>query len=118
MSYSGPMSHELQPEQGSFLLNTVYLPGLKNEHRLTRTVIEAIPLDKGDYRPDPVSKSAMELAWHIAVTEARFLEAVANGGFDFSPRPLPESIKNSADLSAWYAENFQSRLEKLSTLSN
>jgi len=38
-------------------------PNIKTEHATTRRVIEAIPLDKGDYRPDPVSKSALELAW-------------------------------------------------------
>ncbi len=75
-------------------------------------------MEKGDYRPDEVSKSALELAWHIAATEMRFLEAVAAGEFDFTPRPLPPSIKNSADLSAWYAEHFAPRLEKLATLSN
>ena len=48
----------LQPEQADFLLRGVYLPGLKNEHRITKTVIESIPPDKGGYRPDEISKSA------------------------------------------------------------
>ena len=79
----------IQPDQAVFLLNGAYLPSLKNEQRITRSVIEAIPLDKGDYRPDEISKSALDLAWHIAVTEMRFMDAVATGGFDFSPRPHP-----------------------------
>jgi uncharacterized damage-inducible protein DinB len=108
----------IQPEQAAFLLNTVYLPALRNEHRITKAVIDAIPLDKGDYRPDSVSKSASELAWHIAATEMRFLDAIPAGAFDFTPRPCPESIKNSADLSAWYVDNFTSRLAKLTTMSN
>ena len=84
----------------------VYLPGLKNEHAITKSVIEAIPQDKSDYRPDSVSKSALDLAWHIVNTEMVFTDAVAVGAFDFTPRPRPESIKNSADLAHWYAENF------------
>jgi uncharacterized damage-inducible protein DinB len=108
----------VQPDQVNFLLNGIYLPGLKNEHRLTKSVIAAIPLDKGDYRPDEISKSALDLAYHIAATELRFMEAVAEGEFDFSPRPRPESIKNSADLVSWYAENFEGRFEKLTQLSN
>jgi uncharacterized damage-inducible protein DinB len=107
----------LQPEQATFLLHGVYLPGLKGEHRITKTVIEAIPLDKGDYRPDDISKSAIDLAWHIVATENRFIDAVLNGGFDFTPNPRPESVKNSADLLGWYAENFEPRLEKLAALS-
>ena len=108
----------IQADQATFLLNNLYLPGLKNEHRLTKSVIEAIPLDKGDYRPDEVSKSALELAWHITATEMRFLDAVPAGEFDFSPRPRPESVRTSAELVQWYTSNFNERFEKLTTLSN
>jgi uncharacterized damage-inducible protein DinB len=108
----------IQPDQANFLLHGVYLPGLKNEYRITKSVIEAIPLDKGDHRPDEISKCALELAWHIAATEMRFMEAVAAGEFDFAPRPKPDSIKNSADLSAWYTDNFEPRFEKLTSLTN
>jgi len=108
----------MQPDQASFLLNTVYLPGLKNEHRLTTNVIAAIPVDKGDYRPDGVSKSAIDLAWHIVATEMRFLDAIAAGEFDFTPKPRPDSVKTSADLVAWYAQNFEPRIQKLTKLSN
>ena len=108
----------MQADQASFLLQGVCLPGLKNEHRLTRSVIEAIPLDKGDYRPDAVSKSALDLAWHIVATEMRFMEAVVAGAFDFSPKPRPDSVKNSKDLSAWYAENFEPHFQALTKLSN
>ena len=108
----------IQPDQAVFLLNGVYLPGLKNEQRITKSVIEAIPADKGDYRPDEISKSALELAWHIVVTEMRFMEAVAAGEFDFSPRPLPDSVKTSGDLAGWYTENFGTRFEGLTKLSS
>ena len=108
----------IQPDQARFLLEAVYLPGLKNEHGITKNVIGAIPLDQGDYRPDGISKSALELSWHIAATEMRFLDALPAGEFDLSPRPRPESIKNSADLTAWYTDNFELRFEKLAKLSN
>lgn len=108
----------IQPDQADFLLRSIYLPGLKNEHRLTKSVIAAIPLDKGDYHPDGISRSALELAWHIVAAEMRFMDALPAGEFDLSPKPLPDSIKNSADLTAWYTENFEQRFEKLTKLSN
>ena len=108
----------IQTEQANFLLNGVYLPGLKNEQRITKSVIEAIPQDKGDYRPDGISKSALELAWHIVATEMRFMEAVQAGAFDLSPRVLPDSIKTSKDLVAWYQANFESHFNRLTKLSN
>jgi uncharacterized damage-inducible protein DinB len=109
---------QLQPDQASFLLHNVYLPGLKGEQRITKSIIEAIPLDQGDYRPDEISKTALELGWHIASAEMRFMNAVEAGGFDLSPMPRPDSIKNSADLSAWYVKNFEAHFEKLTKLSN
>jgi uncharacterized damage-inducible protein DinB len=108
----------LQSDQANFLLQSMYLPGLKNEHRITKSVIESIPAEKGAYRPDEISKSALDLAWHIASTEIRFMEAVAAGKFDLSPRPLPNSIKTSQDLAGWYAEQFNSHFEKLTKLTS
>jgi uncharacterized damage-inducible protein DinB len=108
----------LQPDQAGFLLHTVFLPGFKNEHRITKTVIAAIPPDKSDYRPDEISKTALELAWHIAATEMRFMDAVAAGEFEFTPRPRPDTVKTPDDLNRWYTENFDQRIEKLSQLSN
>ncbi|MGA3189093.1 MAG: DinB family protein [Bryobacteraceae bacterium] len=108
----------MQPDQAAFLLNTIYLPGLKGEHRLTKGVIEAIPEDKGDYRPDEISKTALDLAWHIVGAEMRFMGVVSTGAFDLSPNPLPASVKNSKDLAAWYAPNFEQHLDQLSKLSD
>lgn len=107
----------MQPDQAAFLLNAVFLPGLENEQRITKAVIEAIPADKGDFRPDGISKSALDLAWHIAATEARFLDAVATGAFDFTPNPRPESVHTPQALVAWYHENVDPRVEKVAGLS-
>jgi uncharacterized damage-inducible protein DinB len=109
-------SSPLTPDQAKFLMG-VALPTLKNEHQTTRRVIEAIPLDNGDYRPDTVSKTALELAWHIAASEQRFFSGIPVGAFDFSPIPRPESITNSAAIAAWFDESFSANLEKLEELS-
>jgi uncharacterized damage-inducible protein DinB len=106
----------LQPEQATFLLN-ITLPALKSEQRVTRSVIEAIPHDKGDYRPDPMAKSALELAWHIVAAEQRFLSGVAAGGFDFTPMHRPDSVKNSGDIAAWYSESFAKNCEGIAALN-
>lgn len=110
-----------QPEQATFLLSGVFLPALKNEQGLTKRVIEAIPTEataeKGDYRPDPRAKSALELAWHIVSAEHRFHNAVASGEFNLTPMPRPENLRNSADITKWYAESFEKDLERLTKLS-
>lgn len=110
------MTLSLPPDQAKFLSN-VFLRALEREHPITRAVIEAIPLTKGDYRPDPVSKSALELAWHIVAAERRFLEGIANGGLDFNPFHRSESLQNSADIGRWYGEMFQSVFPRLQNMS-
>ena len=103
----------LTPDQASFLLQSIYLPGLKNENRITRSVIEAIPLDKGDYKLNDISMSALGMAWHTVMAENRFIDAVLTGAFDLSPYPMPESVKNSKDLLDLYSADFDSRIAKL-----
>lgn len=91
-------------DQAEFLLKEVYLPQIENERKATRRVIEAIPVDKSGYRPDPTSKTALELAWHLAHSECSFLNAVASGKFE-RHSPMPESVQTSADVLKWYDEN-------------
>jgi len=110
------MTPSLPPDQAKFLQN-IFLPSLEREHPKTREVIEAIPLTKGDYRPDPISKTALELAWHIVAAERRFLEGIVNGGFDFNPFHRPDSLVNSADIGRWYGEMFQSVFPRLQNMS-
>jgi uncharacterized damage-inducible protein DinB len=107
----------LQPDQATFLLQMA-LPALANEHRITRRIIEAIPADQGDYRPDGVSKSALELAWHIASAENFFIDGVAAGAFDYQGGSRPDSIRSAADVAAWYGEAFQTNFDRLTQLSS
>jgi len=103
----------MTPEQATFLLHEVYLPQIRNEQTTTRRVIQAIPADKGDYKPDPKSMSAMDLARHIASAEVFFMSGVAAGKFDRSSAAIGEDVKTPNDLAAWYDENFPKAAEKL-----
>jgi uncharacterized damage-inducible protein DinB len=107
----------LQPEQATFLLQMA-LPALKNEHRITRKIIEAIPAEQGDYRPDAVSKSALDLAWHIASAENFFMDGVAAGEFNYKGGGRPDSIRSVADVAAWYGDTFQANFDRLTGLSS
>jgi uncharacterized damage-inducible protein DinB len=106
----------LTGEQAKLLLE-LELPTLLAERRITKAVIAAIPPDKVDYTPDPVTRSAIELAWHIVMAENRFLEAVAAGAFDLTPRPRPESVRTGAEVNAWYDERLPKNVERLKALS-
>ena len=109
-------SPQLTPDEAKFIFSLA-LPTLKTEHQTTKRVIETIPLDKGEYRPDAISKTALELAWHIVAAEKRFLSGIAAGAFDFTPMHRPESITNSAGIAAWFDQSFAASLRQLEALS-
>jgi len=106
----------LTPEYALFYRDYM-LDALRREQPVTQRVIEAIPTDKGDYRPDAVGKTALELAWHIVGAEHRFMDAVVTGAFDFSNSGRPAELTNSAEVARWYVRTFQSDISRLAALS-
>ena len=106
----------IRSEHASFLLQYL-LPAVKNEHRTTRAVIEAIPQSDSSYRPDPNSKTAMELAWHIVAAEHRFYSGIIAGAFDFTPNHRPDSVRTPAQIGEWYGQSFENNFAKFPTLS-
>lgn len=64
----------------------------ETESTTTRKVIERIP-EGSDYRPDPKSRTAAEIAWQIACEEKMIIEALENGTAEWHPAPAPSTIK-------------------------
>jgi uncharacterized damage-inducible protein DinB len=93
----------LQPEQ-ALVLRDASLRSIKAEQAVTQRVIEAIPLDKGDFKLEEVGKSAIDLAWHIVGAEHRFLDCVLTGTFDVTATGRPAHLDTSAAIAKWYAE--------------
>jgi uncharacterized damage-inducible protein DinB len=58
-----------------------YANSLDFEFATTKKVLAAVK--QGDWKPDPKSRSAMELAWHLVASEIWFLNGIANQ--DFTP---------------------------------
>src|SRR5438477_8653998 len=96
----------LTPDQAVALVRELLAPAYVNEHPLTKGVIASIPEGKGNYTPDAVSRTAIDLAWHIVAAECRFLNAVASGAFDFSGAARPEALEAPMDVVRWYSGAF------------
>ena len=105
----------MQPEHAAFARDTA-LKHLSAEHPVTLRVLGAIPLDKGDYRPDAVAKSAIDLAWHIVAAEHRFMDAVVTGVFDYGNTGRPDTLTTTAEISRWYADAFERDLGRIAAL--
>jgi uncharacterized damage-inducible protein DinB len=106
----------MMPDQARFLFEFL-LPQLESEHAITRKILSSVPLENGGYRPAPKSKSALELARHIAVCEIWFLDAVISRHFS-EVMALPASVSTCPDVAEWYGDNFQCRVPILKDLSD
>jgi len=81
------------------------LKGLEREMETTKKVLAAVPDSKRDFRLDPKSRTAWELAWHLASCDVQMLDEVADRKFDMAPR-FKQEPKDIADLVNWYETNF------------
>lgn len=107
----------LTTEQAVFV-RAVYMDALKRESVTTKNVLAAVPAEKCEYKPDPNSKTAIELVRHIAAADCRLFSIPITGEFDPSgPSPLPESAKTPLEIAAWYEQSTADTLGKLSQLA-
>ena len=100
-------------QQHAAILRDADLQAFRAEHAVTRRVIEAIPPERCEFKPDPVVKTALELAWHIVGAEHRFVDAVVQGAFDFTNTGKPASLVTPADVARWYAGTFEDDMSRL-----
>lgn len=105
----------MTPEQAAFLLN-VFLPAIRNESLKTKRVLNAVPPEKSKYRPHENSRSALELAWHLASADVWFLDSFLKGEFEMEDDNMPGDFKDSTDVVAWYEDSFPPKLEEVAQL--
>jgi uncharacterized damage-inducible protein DinB len=111
------MARPMTPEQAEFWLQDILLGTLKKESRTTRNVLDAVPQARCEYRPEPNSRTALELARHIAAAENRFLETPISGVFNVAAGAIPDNVKSPSEVAAWYTETFARNFEKLTQLN-
>ena len=64
----------------------------EKEAPATRTVLSRIP-EGSDYRPDPKSRTAREIAWLIVHEERALAEGLAKGVVEWADAPAPATMK-------------------------
>jgi uncharacterized damage-inducible protein DinB len=92
------------------------LKGLEREMETTKKVLAAVPDSKRDFRLDPKSRTAWELAWHLASSDVQMLDEVADRKFDMAPR-FKQEPKDIADLVNWYETNFLRAANRVRAMS-
>ena len=67
-----------------------------NEAKTTRNVFARIP-EGNDYKPDPKSRTAKQIAWQIYAEERMIIEALETGKVAWAPPEMPATMKEVVD---------------------
>jgi uncharacterized damage-inducible protein DinB len=67
-----------------------------NESTTTRNVLARIT-EGSDYRPDPKSRTAREIAWQIVCEERMIIEALESGKAEWAPQQPPATMMEVLD---------------------
>ena len=103
----------MKPDQAKAVAEVIG-QGLQGEWMHTYKAIKAVPEGSKDYKPETNSRSAFDLAQHIAICDVGFLRAVAANSF--SAFPATCDATSIAELAEWYKHEMPKALEKVLTL--
>jgi uncharacterized damage-inducible protein DinB len=82
------------------------------ESKTTRNVLARIP-EGSDYRPDPKSRTAKEIAWQIVCEEKMLIDALESGKAEWAPTALPATMKEVLDAYEKQSAGMPQRLQAL-----
>ena len=82
------------------------------EAKTTRNVLARIP-DGNDYRPDPKSRTAKEIAWQIVGEDKMIIDALETGRAEWDPAPAPATMKEVLEIYEKQSATLDSRWNAL-----
>jgi uncharacterized damage-inducible protein DinB len=91
----------------------------EGEYPATCQVLAAVKDDNRNYKPDPKSRTAWELATHLATADIWFIDSIVNGAFEWNPdaaKQAESQFKNANDVAEFYKKTFPEKLKQLRAL--
>src|SRR5512145_2718177 len=83
-----------------------------DESKTTAKVLGRIP-EGSDYRPDPRSRTAREIAWQIVCEERMIIEALESGKAAWDPPALPATMREVLEAYETQAATLPARWKAL-----
>lgn len=85
----------------------------------TLKVLRAVPNDRRDYKPDEKSRTAWELATHIAGSDLWFLDSVCDATFVYDPEVESKrtaGLHTMDDVVEFYSREYPKRIQRLRSI--
>lgn len=108
----------MNPEQAKLLVD--YFATLwEGELPATTKVLRNVPDQGRDYRPDDKSRTAWELATHLALGDLWFIQSIIDGNFKFDAEAEKQQsarFQSADDVAAFYQREIPAKLNELRAL--
>jgi uncharacterized damage-inducible protein DinB len=105
----------MNAEQAKFLVE--YFAKLwEGEVAATTKVLQNVPDDRRDYKPDEKSRTAWDLATHLALGDVWFIQSIIDGNFNFdadAEQKLAAQFKSTKDIASFYQHQVPAKLKEL-----
>jgi uncharacterized damage-inducible protein DinB len=88
----------------------------EQEGATTTKVLKAVPESGRDYKPDDKSRTAWELATHLAASDIWFLDSICDGAFTYdveAQERVTSGFKTVNDIVEFYKGEFPKRIQRL-----
>jgi uncharacterized damage-inducible protein DinB len=85
----------------------------------TVKVLRAVPDERRDHKPDEKSRTAWELAKHVATADIWFLDSICDGCFTWDPdaeKRMASGFSTMNDVVEFYKQEFPKRIARLRTM--
>jgi uncharacterized damage-inducible protein DinB len=105
----------MNQEQAKFLAE-FFANVLDQEGKTTAKVLAAVTEDGRGYKPDDKSRTAWDLATHLALGDMWFIDSICDGSFDFDPdaeKKMSAGFTSVSELVDFYNREFPKRVEKI-----
>ena len=106
--------------EGAKAAAEVICNGWQAEMGATTKVLAAVKDDRRDYKPDPKSRTAWELATHLATADVWFIDSIVAGHFSFDPEGAKQAEGQFTDVKSiadFYDRTLPAKLNELRQLS-
>jgi uncharacterized damage-inducible protein DinB len=101
-----------QAKAAADMLATVW----EGEFPATCQVLAAVKDDNRDYKPDAKSRTAWQLATHLATADIWFIDSIVKGEFEWNPEGAAKAeagFKKVNDVVEFYKKTFPEKLNQL-----
>lgn len=91
----------------------------ESEFPATCQVLAAVKDDNRAFKPDAKSRTAWELATHLATADIWFIDSIINGKFEWNPdatKQVESTFERVSDVVDFYKRTFPEKLKQLRAL--